>query len=417
MLRAVHPFNVLGRGEITQILVGMTDAVIARTRRVLDVGHTPCAVTHQLEGRCTLALLISFEIDIIISYRLRPWTGQFLAGRGEDTRCASLFLYHHMKEPVRGQIVDVGINGGIAPIEEQLGLGQTSERLVGIGIVHAVVLLFGAVPHGVVNHIAALLAIRPLVVAVPNDLGSPHTVDGTPILIYIGRLWVAEDGSPLTVVEGNRLPMDEVIRGEEVNTVVVPLGSLLQFLVTAYTHVGGHHQVALSIVAAGDVGIALSAFDAGMFLAIHDGIAIDKVVEMKAITTESVCRPLTASAHVAIEVAIIARLIIARMVFGVPGRVLVEHTLHIGTNPTVPHTTLATDVGIVVVFLPISVTEVRLLGLEVVVACPQERCIGIGHQTAIPFAFGISVHLVTITLDGMIAQPFHCTLHSIHHRG
>ena len=211
MLRTSYTLDIYGVVEFAQLLVGLADAVVAWTAAVFDVSYAPSAVTHKLESRCALALLVSFKLDIIIRYGFGPRIGQLLAGSGEDARCAALFLDHHVEKAIRGKVIDVGIDGGITPVEKQLRLGKSGECLVGIRVVHAVVFLFPTVPHGVINHVASLLAIGPAIIAVPNDLRSPYAVDSAPVLIDIGRLWVTEDGSALEVVESDGLPKNQII--------------------------------------------------------------------------------------------------------------------------------------------------------------------------------------------------------------
>ena len=118
--------------------------------------------------------------------------------------------------------VDVGIDSGIAPIEKQARLGDLREVIRGMAVVHPVVRLLPAVPHGIINHVASFLSIRPDERVVPDDLRRPHPVDGTPVFINALILWIAEDGLSLPIVESGGSPVDEVVALEEIDAEVVP---------------------------------------------------------------------------------------------------------------------------------------------------------------------------------------------------
>ncbi len=177
---------------------------------------------------------------------------QILASGSVDARFSSLFLDEHVVEAIALQEVDVGIDGSIAPVEEQLRRGELGEGLVGIAVIHAVVLLLCTVEHGIVDHVSAFLAVFPTVVRIPEDLRCPHTVDGAPVLVWrLGCGSIAEVLHTLAVIEGNAGPVFQVLALQEVDAIVIPLAAL------AHAHLGGNHDVALAIVHAGDVGIAV----------------------------------------------------------------------------------------------------------------------------------------------------------------
>ena len=122
--------DIDGVGEVAQVFVGLTDAVVLRLRRVLYIGHTPCIITHELEGRGALALLAPLEIDIVVLHRFAPRTMQRGGSSGIDTGLAALLLDEHVVEAVALKVVDICIDGSIAPVEERLRLGEAGKRLV-----------------------------------------------------------------------------------------------------------------------------------------------------------------------------------------------------------------------------------------------------------------------------------------------
>ena len=210
------------------------------------------------------------------------------------------------------QPVDVGIDGSIAPVKEQFGLCQLRKRLVGIRVVHTVVFFFRAVPHRIVYEVATLLAVGPLVVAVPHNLWCPHTIDGRPVLVDTFCRRVAEDGRTLTIVEGLRRPVYQVVAHQQVDAIVVPLCLLLQVLESANVHVRAHHQIAASVVFPTDEGIARSALDTGMFVVAEDGVAVQQVVVVETVAAQCVgCPCPSAVVHVAVQVTIVTLLQVA----------------------------------------------------------------------------------------------------------
>lgn len=146
-------------------------------------------------------------------------------------------------------------------------------------IIHAVVLFLRTVEHGVINHISALLAILPHEVWVPKYLRGPYTIDGLPVLVRRLRLaCITEVGHTIAEVEGDALPMNQVIATKQVDAIVVPLVAL------GNTHVGGHHQVALPINGTGDIGITSSTLDTSMLLGVEDRLAHIDVLIIVTIT-------------------------------------------------------------------------------------------------------------------------------------
>ena len=283
MLRTADALYVTRLTESAHIFVGQTETVVAGTRRILYVADDPLIAASQLEGRDALALLLALEVDVVVLDRFAPRSRQLFGRSGEESGLASLFLDHQVPLLVGLHPVDVGIDGGIAPVEERSGLRQTGEGLVGIGVVHAVVLLLGTVQHRVVDEVAALLAVGPLVVGIPHDLGGPHAVDGRPVLVDALGLGIAEDGGALTVVETLRLPVYQVVGAQQADAVVVPLLLFLQVLEAAHVHIGTHHQVARAVVFATDIGVAGGPLDAGMLPVAEDGVAAEQVVIVEAV--------------------------------------------------------------------------------------------------------------------------------------
>ena len=156
------------------------------------------------------------------------------------------------------------------------------------------------------------MSVRPRVGLVPHDLRSPHTVDGRPVTIDALGPGIAEDADPLPIVEGLRLPMDEVVAHEQFYAVVVPFGLLLQVLETAHVHVRTYHQVAAAVVLAADVGIASGSLNAGMFVVAEDGVAVQQVVVVPAVAAQCIGRPCPAAVvHVTIQVSVVTRLVVA----------------------------------------------------------------------------------------------------------
>ena len=205
--------------------------------------------------------------------------------------------------------VDVGVDGGVAPVKEQSRLSQLRKRLVGIRVVHPVILLFGTVPHRVVHEVAAPPAVGPHVVVIPYGLRSPYTVNGRPVLIGALRLRVAEDAGSLSEVEGHALPVQQVIAAQQVYAVVVPLGLLLQPFEGPHVHIGTEHQIARAVVLAEDVGIACGTLDAGMLAVAEYGVAVQQVVVVHAVAAQGIGRPGPSPVvHVTVQIAVVTLL-------------------------------------------------------------------------------------------------------------
>ena len=262
---------------------------------VLNVRHAPRVVADELEGAASLTLLLPLETDVVVLDRLAPPVREVFARGGVDARLAALLLYEHVVEVVALEVVDVSVDGGVAPVEEQSRCGNLGERLVGIAVVHTVVRLFGAVPHGVVNHVSALVAVIPYVVRVPEYLRCPYAVDGAPVLVgRLRRVPVAENLHALTVVEGDALPVDEVLATEEVHAVVVPFLALLD------AHVRCHHDVALSVVRTRDISVACTSFDSRVHSVVKHRLSFFQVLIMIAVSRYGVGCPFTTITHVAV---------------------------------------------------------------------------------------------------------------------
>ncbi len=271
-----------------------------RVGRILYVSYAPCIAADELECRHALTLLVAFEADVVVVHGLAPRAGECLGIGCEQSGLAAFLLYHHMIQAVGFDQVDVGVDGSVAPVEQQPGFGEPGERLVGIRIIHAVVFLFGSVPHRVVYEVSALAAVGPHVCRIPECLWRPHTVDGGPVAVYVGRLGVAEYGSSLAEVECHRLPVYQVVARVQVYSVVVPLAAL------SHAHVRGHHQIARPVILAADIGIARAAFDACMFRGREDGVAVYQVVKVQTVAAQRICRPFSAIAHMAVQIAVVS---------------------------------------------------------------------------------------------------------------
>ena len=244
---------------------------------------------------------------MILLRRLFPRTFQGRSRGGIDAGPPPFLLDEHVVESVGIVVVDVGINGGIPPVEKQTGLGEPGERPVGIRIIHPVVALFRAVEHGVVDEVAAFPTVWPCVGIIPEYLRGPHAADGGIVVVGIGRLGVAEDGRPFAEIERHRLPVEQILAPQQVDAIVVPFARL------GHEHVRGHHEIAFGIVRTADIGIACATLNAGMPGVVEDGAALPKVLEVQAVTADGESRPLSGTAHVAVEVAVGTFL-------GIPGR-------------------------------------------------------------------------------------------------
>ena len=80
-------------------------------------------------------------------------------------------------------------------------------------------------------------------------------------------------------IEGNAGPVRQILTLQEIDTIVVP------FVTLAHAHIGGNHDVSFTIMHTGDVGVAGTAFDAGMLFWIEDRIAAIDVLIVVTITT------------------------------------------------------------------------------------------------------------------------------------
>ena len=291
MLRTIHTFYVAGRTEVAHVAVGLADAVVLGIGGVFYVADVPGAVAGQLEGGYALALLVAFKVHIVVFHGLAPRTLQRGGCGGEETGLAAFFLDHHVPALVRLHPVDVGVDGGIAPVEEQTGLGEMGEGLVGVAVVHAVVGFLSAVPHREVHEIAAAAAVGPFVVGVPLHLRCPHTVHRAPVAVHALRIGVAEKLRALPEVEGLRLPVQQVVARQQVDAVVVPLGLFLQVLKAPHIHVRADHQIARAVMLPADISITRSTFYSGYLMVAEDGVAIQQIVKVEAVATQRVCCP------------------------------------------------------------------------------------------------------------------------------
>ena len=272
----------------------------------------PGAVAGQLEGGYALALLVAFKVHIVVFHGLAPRTLQRGGCGGEEAGLAALFLYHHVPALVGLHPVDVGVDGGIAPVEEQTWLGEMGEGLVGVTVVHAVVGFLRAVPHREVHEVAAAAAVGPFIVGVPLHLGRPHTVHRAPVAVHALCIGIAEQLCALPEVECCRLPVQQVVARQQVDAVVVPGLFLAQAFLGTHVHVGAHHEVAAQVVLAAQVGIARGALDAGHTGVAEHGVAVQQVVVVQTVAAQRIGGPgASAVVHVAVEITVVAGLWIA----------------------------------------------------------------------------------------------------------
>ena len=108
------------------------------------------------------------------------------------------------------------------------------------------------------------------------------------------------------IVERNRLPVNQVVATQQVDTVVIPSLYLTQAVAGTYVHIGAYHQITFAIVLTTDVSIACGAFDTGMLSIAEDRVAVQQVVIMKTIATQGIgcpCAPMIV--HVTIQESIV----------------------------------------------------------------------------------------------------------------
>ena len=95
---------------------------------------------------------------------------------------STFLLDEHVVLVVALQVVDVGIDGGITPIEEDTWFGEFGEGLVSIAIDHTVVFVaLVETPDGIVDEVTTLITIGPHIIRIPEDLRCPHTIDLAPV--------------------------------------------------------------------------------------------------------------------------------------------------------------------------------------------------------------------------------------------
>ena len=84
MLRSRNALNIHRIREITKILICLADTIVLRMIAILDISHTPGIITNKLEGRATLAVLLSFETYVSRSSTgsPQPWF-KILAGSSD----------------------------------------------------------------------------------------------------------------------------------------------------------------------------------------------------------------------------------------------------------------------------------------------------------------------------------------------
>lgn len=266
--------------------VCFADAVMLRMVAILDISHAPGAVAYKLESRAAFTLLVAFEANVVVVVGLAPAIGEMFARSRVDTWLATFLLDEHVVETVGRKVVDIRIDGSISPVEEQLGCGYFRKRTVGMAVIHTVVLLFGAVEHGVIDKVSTFFAVAPCIVGIPEDLRSPHAVDRGPVLIrLLRRSAITEDGGSFSEVEGRALPVDKVFAFEQINAIVVP------FVTSAHTHISGHHEVALLVGSACDISVACAAFYLCELIGIEDSVATEDVLIVVTVPAHGISRP------------------------------------------------------------------------------------------------------------------------------
>ena len=191
--------------------------------------------------------------------------------------------------------VDVSINRSITPIDENTWLRKAGKGSVGMRIVHAVITFLRTIEQRIVNHVAALRAISPTIVTVPDNLWCPYAAYGAEILI--GRIRrvvaIAEDRKTLAEVERRRLPMNKVVTGEQVDAEVLPLAAFVHPFGHRIVHVSGHHQVARSVYLATDICITCASLNLGHLESRENGVTAKQVVVMQSVARKSVGGPLS----------------------------------------------------------------------------------------------------------------------------
>ena len=116
---------------------------------------------------------------------------------------------------------------------------------------------------------------------VPKDLWGPYAVDSAEVVVYIGCFGIAEDLGSLAKIEGDRLPMYEIVTTQKIYTIVVPYARF------PYTHVCRYHNISLAAVRTGDEGIACATFNAGMFFGVEDGVSANDVFVVIAVALKA----------------------------------------------------------------------------------------------------------------------------------
>ena len=219
---------------------------ILRTTELVVVGTV--AVVHDyprtsVDGLAHADAFHRFLRLLYIALQHLPFVGQ-LFGNGLIDATAGLLLIEEVVELVSLVEDDVAVDGGIAGIEEPLGLAlQVGEVLVGVLVVNLVVGVLVAGAQGVEDHVLFSFVVV-------DGLRCPDADDVLP------RLRVA-----CGEIDGGVLPVDEVgTLQQDHASVACPSQARL--------HVRHHHVEGLAVLATEDVGVADT-------LCQGDGVALD----------------------------------------------------------------------------------------------------------------------------------------------
>jgi hypothetical protein len=95
--------------------------------------------------------------------------------------------------------------------------------------------------------------------------------------------------------------MYQIIRGEEVDAIIVPLTLLSESLRLGIIHVSCHHNIPLSVPGTAYVCISGASLDASQLERREDGVTTNDVFPILSILTNGISSPLPLVAHVAIK--------------------------------------------------------------------------------------------------------------------
>src|SRR5574344_44855 len=300
VLRGGDAFDVHRIAEVGEVFVCLTDAIVLGLVAILNVCHSPSLLSHNLEGAATLAFLVALKVHKIMFIWFWPRSCQSACFGMKYSWMTTFLLDEHVVLAVTLQVVDVCVDGGIAPVKKDLGLGQFREGLVSIAVNHAVIrVILVRTPNRIVDEVTTLFSVRPFVMRIPKYLRSPHSINLAPVAHHIGALWITENLIALAEIESSGCPMNEVIALQEIDSIIEPDSTF------AHTHIRGHHQVALARVRlATHISITLSTLNQGKFFWVHHCLSLIQVMVVQPVTAQGISGKFTMVAHVTIEITI-----------------------------------------------------------------------------------------------------------------